>query len=245
MLSKQEVIDFVWDNLQDIYNHTEIYSWADFGDNIGLCSGAIRIESSNEGVVGRRTSMQYKSHSHPANTYKDISNFFDKYYDEMLEDDKHIQEIIKDSKYYRKRWSLLMDIHENILINRTPTNTCGEAINIYRQVTGDKIENYNNIIKQNIELIESIDEDLWKIGEFFVDNSPYLVSPIQSITREGDQIYIKAASDLSQEFIENDKLLKLLFTNSDIYVINSNEVDNFISALELIQPSTPRLYNFT
>ena len=242
MLSKQEIIDFVWNNIQDIYNHTEIYSWADFGDNIGLCAGAIRIESSKDSVTGRRTSMQYKSHSHHANTYKDISNFFDKYYDEMLEDDKHIQEIIKDSKYYQKRWSLLMDIHENILINRTPTDTCGEAINIYRQNTGDKIDNYKTIIKQNIELIESIDEDLWKIGEFFVNHNIYIVSPITKITKEGDQICIYKNPEFYDEY---NKLLNLLFTNSDIYVINSNEVDNFISALELIQPSTPKLYHFT
>ena len=244
MLSKQEVIDFVWNNLQDIYNHTEIYSWADFGDNIGLCAGTVRIESSNDKITGRRTSMQYKSHSHHANTYKDISNFFDKYYGEMLEDDKNIQEIIKDRKYYQKRWSLLMDIHENILINRTPTDTCGKAINIYRQITGNKIENYNNIIKQNIELIESIDEELWKLGEFFVDNNPYIVSPIQSITREGDQIYIKAAPDLSQEFVESDNLLKFLFTNEDFYVINISEVDNLLTIFEVIKQSFQKLWDF-
>jgi hypothetical protein len=222
MLSKDQVVQAIIDGIKS--NHD---GYLDCGIKLGLPAKYLRVE----------TNPMHDDCVHIAfnscfiyNEDEDmVKQLVDKYWDSVQLVYKQKQELIKNTKYYGERWDLYYNLSGCYILDSW-------SLKIVEIITGVELSNLFCKLESNVALIESIDESIWRLGEYFARLSGWSESMIECICRVGDQVRIILKANVLKETIESNIVYKKLFTNSTRYVINYSEVENFIEVLELMYP---------
>lgn len=132
------------------------------------------------------------------------------------------------SKYFNKRWNVSI-IGAGLEFDKGYKN----CANIYTQITGFGVYGRHVTLEDAIERVDAVDDDIWKVSEVLMNHYKTIrQSPVMCIDRSEEGISINKVPPIP--FDDLDTIGKMLFTNGDKYVIKDGEVDNFITAIQLI-----------
>lgn len=218
MIKKEELIAYLTEKVEEMRVIGKYYMY-DCGKDLNICEDLIKVAQKMDGG----NSVKIYFHRGIFDEIKcpdDVKSFVNRNWED-------ISEVLKlcDSEYCKTRWNIV--VKEDKMEFDRYYKDCAK---IYTQITGWNVYGGRVNLKNPIERVNAISDDLWKVGEILVKHyESVIVSPISRIDKMDEGIVLYKKRLFNVEYM--DKLGKMLFKNRDEYIIK--DIDSFVTILEI------------